>query len=150
MLSAILESNKRQIEQAYRLIKLTGRMRVGVLGLSFKAGTDDVRESPIVALIETLLGKGYKIAIYDEEVSLAKIYGANKRHLEESIPHISCLMKSSVQEVTENSDIVIISKKTEIFNKEVYNLKKNTFVIDLVKILSDLEERPPYYEGICW
>ena len=149
MLSSILESNRRQIEQAYRLIKNSGRTRVGVLGLSFKAGTDDVRESPIVVLIETLIGKGYSIAIYDEEVSLAKLYGANKRYLEESIPHITSLMKSSVQEVIEKSDIVIVSKKTELLKKEIAYLNHDTFVVDLVRILPDLDERTSY-EGICW
>jgi GDP-mannose 6-dehydrogenase len=150
ILSSILESNKRQIEQAYRLIKKTGRTRVGVLGLSFKAGTDDVRESPIVVLIETLLGKGYKIAIYDEEVSLAKLYGANKRHLEESIPHISSLMKPSVREVIENSDIVIVSKTIDLFKKEIAYIKHDTFVIDLVGIHRNLEKRTTCYDGICW
>jgi GDP-mannose 6-dehydrogenase len=149
MLSSILESNRRQIEQAYRLIKNSGRTRVGVWGLSFKAGTDDVRESPIVVLIETLIGKGYQIAIYDEEVSLAKLYGANKRYLEESIPHITSLMKSSVQEVIEKSDIVIVSKHTELFKKEIAYLNQDTFVVDLVRILPDLDERTSY-EGICW
>ena len=150
VLSSILESNTRQIELAYRLIKKTGRTRVGVLGLSFKAGTDDVRESPIVILIETLLGKGYKIAIYDEEVSLAKLYGANKRHLEESIPHISSLMKPSAQEVIENSDVVIVSKKTGLFEKEITYINHDTFVIDLVRIKNNTDKRNSYYDGICW
>jgi GDP-mannose 6-dehydrogenase len=150
LLSSILESNKRQIEQTYCLIKKTGRMRVGVLGLSFKAGTDDVRESPIVILIETLLGKGYKIAIYDEEVSLAKLYGANKKHLEESIPHISILMKSSIREVVEQSDIVIVSKKTELYTKEIAHVNNGTFVIDLVKLEDNFDKGRAYYEGICW
>src|SRR5947209_13325930 len=108
---AVLETNRKQVETALNLIRKTGKRRLGVLELSFKAGTDDRRESPIVVLIETLIGKGYKLAIYDEEVALAKLYGANKRYLEESIPHITSLMKSSVQEVIEKSDIVIVSKK---------------------------------------
>ncbi|SRR6266496_3311823 len=150
LLSSILESNERQIEQTYRLIKKTRRTSVGVLGLSFKAGTDDVRESPIVVLIEILLGKGYKIAIYDEEVSLAKLYGANKRHLEESIPHISSLLKPSIREVIENSDIVIVSKKTELFKKEIAHIKNDAFVIDLVRIDNNFDKGHSYYEGICW
>jgi len=150
LLSSILESNERQIEQTYRLIKKTRRTSVGVLGLSFKAGTDDVRESPIVVLIEILLGKGYKIAIYDEEVSLAKLYGANKRHLEESIPHISSLLKPSIREVIENSDIVIVSKKTELFKKEIAHIKNDAFVIDLVRIDNNFDKGYSYYEGICW
>jgi GDP-mannose 6-dehydrogenase len=150
LLSSILESNERQIEQTYRLIKKTRRTSIGVLGLSFKAGTDDVRESPIVVLIEILLGKGYKIAIYDEEVSLAKLYGANKRHLEESIPHISSLLKPSIREVIENSDIVIVSKKTELFKKEIAHIKNDAFVIDLVRIDNNFDKGHSYYEGICW
>jgi GDP-mannose 6-dehydrogenase len=150
VLSSILESNTRQIDLAYRLIKKTGRTKVGVLGLSFKAGTDDVRESPIVVLIETLLGKGYKIAIYDEEVSLAKLYGANKRHLEESIPHISSLMKSSVRKVIENSDVVIVSKKTELFEKEITYINHDAFVIDLVRLDNNHDKRNYYYDGLCW
>jgi GDP-mannose 6-dehydrogenase len=127
LLSSILESNKRQIEQTYRLIKKTGRTRIGILGLSFKAGTDDVRESPIIVLIETLLGKGYKIAIYDEEVSLAKLHGANKKHLEENIPHISSLMRPSIQEVIEHSDIVVVCKKQN-------SIKKRSLVLIMVPL----------------
>src|SRR3989454_1408674 len=149
LLSSVLRSNQVQLEKGIRMVLDTGHRRVGVLGISFKAGTDDVRESPIVVLIETLIGKGYHIAIYDEEVSLAKLYGANKRYLEESIPHITSLMKSSVQEVIEKSDIVIVSNLTELFKKEMACLNHDTFVVDLVRILPDLDERTSY-EGICW
>jgi GDP-mannose 6-dehydrogenase len=150
LLSSIMESNKRQIEQAYHMIKKLGRTSVGILGLSFKAGTDDVRESPIVDLIEILLGKGYKIAIYDEEVSLAKLYGANKRQLEESIPHISSLIKSSIHEVLENSEIIVIGKKTEYFKKVVTHVNDDAFIIDLVRLYNNIDEGRSYYEGICW
>jgi GDP-mannose 6-dehydrogenase len=120
------------------------------LGLSFKAGTDDVRESPIVVLIEILLGKGYKLAIYDEEVSLAQLYGANKRHLEESIPHISSLLKPSLREVIEHSDLIIVSKKTELFQKAMTHIKPNTVVLDLVRIDNNFDKGRASYEGICW
>src|SRR6266850_7435577 len=124
LLSSLMPSNEGQIEYAYHLIRKTGRMKVGVLGLSFKAGTDDVRESPIVILIEMLIGKGYSVTIYDEEVSLAKIYGANKRYLDETIPHVTSLIESSVSKVIEKSDLVIVSKKTDEFKKEIEGLKK--------------------------
>src|SRR3989454_5711831 len=149
LLSSLMPSNEKQIQHAFHLVRNSGRTKIGVLGLSFKAGTDDVRESPIVILIEMLIGKGYQVAIYDEEVSLAKLYGANKRYLDETIPHITSLMKSSVQEVIEKSDIVIVSKHTELFKKEIAYLNQDTFVVDLVRILPDLDERTSY-EGICW
>jgi GDP-mannose 6-dehydrogenase len=149
LLSSLLPSNERQIQHAYRLIRNAGRNKIGVLGLSFKAGTDDVRESPIVILIEMLIGKGYSVTIYDEEVSLAKLYGANKRYLDETIPHVTSLMESSVPKVIEKSDLIIVSKKTDLFRKEIEGLKKDVFVVDLVRILADYEGRP-HYEGISW
>ena len=149
LLSSLMPSNERQIQHAYRLVRNSGRTKIGVLGLSFKAGTDDVRESPIVILIEMLIGKGYGVTIYDEEVSLAKLYGANKRYLEETIPHITSLMESSVLKVLDKSDVVIVSKKTGPFKTELQAMKKDIFVVDLVRIFEDYKDRPSY-EGISW
>ena len=149
LLSSLLPSNERQIQHAYGLVRNSGRTKIGVLGLSFKAGTDDVRESPVVILIEMLIGKGYSVAIYDEEVSLAKLYGANKRYLEETIPHVTSLMESSVSKVVEKSDLVIVSKKTDHFKKEIEGRKKDVFVVDLVRIFAEYKGLPDY-EGISW
>src|SRR5437016_4150128 len=99
LLRAILISNNKQIDMGLDLIRKTGRRKIGVLGLSFKPGTDDMRESPMVDLIERLIGKGYAVRIYDREVSLARIFGGNKRYIEEAIPHIAGLMCDSIQEV---------------------------------------------------
>jgi GDP-mannose 6-dehydrogenase len=149
LLSSLMLSNEKQIQQAYRIIKNMGRTRIGVLGLSFKVGTDDVRESPIVILIEMLIGKGYAVTIYDEEVSLAKLYGANKRYLDETIPHVTSLMESSVAKVLEKSDLVVVAKKTDHFKKEIDRVQKDLFWVDLVRIFDDYKQCP-HYEGIAW
>jgi len=150
MLDAVLRTNLKQIEIAFNLIRRTGKNRIGVLGLSFKAGSDDMRESPIVMLVETLIGKGYKVVIYDEEVALAKLVGANKRYIEETIPHISSLMVSSPQEVIEGSDVVVASKKTPPIRQALTKFADGRTVIDLVRAFDRSAERPKQYEGICW
>ncbi|MFZ0825979.1 MAG: UDP-glucose/GDP-mannose dehydrogenase family protein [Verrucomicrobiia bacterium] len=150
MLNSLLESNGKQIDLAFNLVRKTGKMRIGILGLSFKAGTDDLRESPIVTLIENLIGKGYKVRIYDEEVSLARIFGANRRYIEETIPHISSLMTTSVEEVIETSDVVVVSKKGPQFAEAIKKLPADRNIIDLVRLLPDLTGKPANYEGICW
>jgi GDP-mannose 6-dehydrogenase len=150
MLNSLLETNRKQIDLAFSMVRKAGKMRVGVLGLSFKAGTDDLRESPIVTLIETLIGKGYKVRIYDEEVSLAKIFGANRRYIEETIPHISSLMTSSVQEVLDTSEVIVISKKDPQFADAIQKLPPDRMVIDLVRLLPNANEKLANYEGICW
>jgi GDP-mannose 6-dehydrogenase len=150
LLNSLLESNRRQIEAAINLVRRTGKTRVGVLGLSFKAGTDDLRESPIVSLIETLIGKGYQVKVYDEEVSLAKIYGANRRYIEQTIPHISSLMLPSVEEVVEASDVIVVSKKGTRFAELVSQFAGDRVVIDLVRLTGSLQALPKNYEGICW
>src|SRR5204862_4860880 len=150
MLDAVLRTNLKQIEIAFNLIRRTGKNRIGVLGLSFKAGSDDMRESPIVMLVETLIGKGYKVVIYDEEVALAKLVGANKRYIEETIPHISSLMVSSPQEVIEGSDVVVASKKTPPTRQALTKFADGRTVIDLVRAFDRSAERPKQYEGICW
>jgi GDP-mannose 6-dehydrogenase len=150
MLNAILESNRKQIELAFNMVRRTGKNRIGILGLSFKAGTDDLRESPIVALIETLIGKGYKLKIYDEEVSLAKLYGANRRYIEQTIPHVSTLMTSSIDEVLDSSEVVVVSKKVPQLASVLQRLPDGLVVIDLVRVQEQANGRPYHYEGICW
>ena len=149
LLSSLMPSNERQILHAFGLVRNSGRTKIGVLGLSFKTGTDDVRESPVVILVEMLIGKGYSVAIFDEEVSLAKLYGGNKRYLDETIPHVTSLMESSVSKVVEKSDLVIVSKKTDHFKKEIERLKETVFVVDLVRIFDECKGRVNY-EGISW
>jgi len=150
MLSSLLPSNRNQIDLVFDRIRRSGQNRIGVLGLSFKAGTDDLRESPIVSLIETLIGKGYRISIYDEEVALAKLVGANKRYIEQSIPHISSLMVSSPKEAIEAGDLIVISKKNAQIQEAVASFAGNRTVYDLVRVSPETIRSITNYEGICW
>ena len=150
VLNSVLENNRKQIELALNLIRRTGKNRIGVLGLSFKTGSDDMRESPIVMLIETLIGKGHKVTIYDEEVGLAKLVGANKRYIEETIPHISSLMVSSPSEVIETSDVVVVSKKNPRIYDAILKHGDSRVIIDLVRLYPEPISRPANYEGVCW
>jgi GDP-mannose 6-dehydrogenase len=150
MLGSLLESNRKHIEAAFNMVHRTGKMTVGVLGLSFKAGTDDLRESPIVALTEHLIGKGYRVKVYDEEVSLAKIRGANRRYIEQTIPHISSLMTSSLEDVLETSEVVLVSKTGPQFSDAIKGVPGDRIVIDLVRLFPQPNGRPRLYEGICW
>lgn len=149
VLNSVLASNRRQIERAVEMVLQSGRKRVGVLGLSFKTGTDDLRESPLVTLIETLLGKGLKLTIYDREVELARLVGANKEYIEREIPHISSLLRQELDEVVDSSDIVIIGKKEEEFRQLGNKLNNGRLFIDLVGLLKD-HERSGGYQGVCW
>jgi GDP-mannose 6-dehydrogenase len=150
VLNSLAKSNQIQIEAAYNLIRKAGKKRIGVLGLSFKAGSDDLRESPIVTLIETLIGKGYKVAIYDEEVAIAKLVGANKRYIDEAIPHISSLMMSSPREVIEASDVLVAGRKNPQIHEAIVNNGDSKVLIDFVRLPPEVRNRSTNYEGICW
>ena len=149
VLQAILPSNQRQVGRAVEMILQTGRKRVGVLGMSFKAGTDDLRESPIVTLIETLIGKGMQVSIYDRDVSLARLFGANKEYIEREIPHISQLMRAEIEEVVRNSDVLVVGNKSEEFKQIASLVTSEQTVIDLVRLF-DGQAGAAHYQGICW
>jgi GDP-mannose 6-dehydrogenase len=149
VLAAALASNRRQIERAVEMVLATGQRKVGVLGFSFKAGTDDLRESPMVALIETLIGKGLQLALYDRDVSLARLFGANKEYIEREIPHVAQLMRGSVAEVLEAADVIVIGNKSEEFRAIDDELRDGQIVIDLVRLFEG-RTSDGRYQGICW
>jgi GDP-mannose 6-dehydrogenase len=149
ILEAILPSNERQIERALQAVIASGNRKVGVLGLSFKAGTDDLRESPQVELTERLIGKGYDLRIYDGNVSLARIHGANRDYILTRIPHISRLMVSSIEAVLEHGGTIVVGNATPEFRDVPRRLSESQVIIDLVRIC-DSRTVSGVYEGICW
>lgn len=150
VLSSILESNKKHIETAIDAIIRTGNKKIGILGLSFKAGTDDLRESPLVILTEALIGKGFDLKIYDKNVSLAKLFGANKEYINREIPHISSLISENIMDVIDHSEIVIIGNKADEFKDILKKTEKESVLVyDLVRIDKSLPNSKNY-DGICW
>jgi GDP-mannose 6-dehydrogenase len=131
LLQSISLSNEHQIKNAIELIRLKGKRKIGILGFAFKAGTDDLRESPVVTLAEALIGKGFDLKLYDSHVSLAKLIGTNRRYIEEHIPHISRLMVNSVEEILAHADLILIGNQDERFYAVLPKLRKDQVVIDL-------------------
>lgn len=150
VLGAILPSNRRHLDLAYEMIAETGCRQVGVLGFSFKAGTDDLRESPIVDLIERLIGRGYRVLVYDENVLLSNLHGANREYIEREIPHIASLMADSIDEVVEASELIVIGNAAPGFAEAVRRLDRGQKVIDLVRVGASASDAAAHYEGIAW
>lgn len=149
VLSSILPSNRQQVERTVDMVLGTGLKQVGILGLSFKSGTDDLRESPMVSLVETLIGKGLKLTIYDRDVQMARLVGANKEYIEREIPHISSLLRRELDEVVDSSEVVIIGKREEEFRGLGSKLNNGRVFIDLVGMLKGHSHNGSYH-GICW
>jgi GDP-mannose 6-dehydrogenase len=151
LLEAVLPSNLEHIERAVQLVLRTNKRKVGVLGLSFKAGSDDLRESAQVQLIKRLLGEGCQIQIWDQHVSLGRLAGSNRQFIEEVIPHIGSLLSANLQEVVESAEVVLIG--TSAVKKEMLCgcLRREHIVIDLVNLVrSRRTDGVASYEGICW
>jgi GDP-mannose 6-dehydrogenase len=151
VLRSVLVSNMNQIDEAYRLIKRTGMRKIAMLGLSFKPGTDDLRESPIAALVEILVGKGHDVSIYDREVLLARLHGSNRAYIEQTIPHISRLMKTSVDSAIEDAELIVIAKRSSEYTEPLRRCSNGHRVIDLASLFAGpTQEGRDQYEGICW
>jgi GDP-mannose 6-dehydrogenase len=149
VLNAILPSNDQQLDRAFQLVADAGARQVGVLGLAFKAGTDDLRESPMVEVVERLIGKGYDVSIYDANVNLAKLVGANKSYILEQIPHISDLMKSSIDEVLDHARTLVIGNNDPAFRAVAERPRRGQRIVDLVRVI-DRRSDGNGYDGICW
>jgi GDP-mannose 6-dehydrogenase len=149
VVNAILPSNERHIDRAFQMIAARGSRKVGILGLSFKAGTDDLRESPMVDVVERLIGKGYDLRIYDGNVSLARLMGANRDYILNQIPHISELMVASVEEVLDHAQTVVIGNADPAFRWVVDDLREGQSVVDFVRV-SHRRSDGRAYDGIAW
>lgn len=151
LLESLLLSNAEHVDRALEAVMRTGKKRIAQLGLSFKAGTDDLRESPQVQLIKRLLGEGYNVRIWDKDVSLGRLAGSNRQYIEEVIPHIGSLLTTDLVEALREADVVIIGNKSVDKDELSQHLRARQIVIDLVHL--DKSRRPDTvaaYEGICW
>lgn len=146
VLNAIDDSNIKHIQQVNRLIEKTGKRKIGICGLSFKAGTDDMRNSPILSVIETLHGKGYDIRIFDRNVSLSRLIGKNKSVITEKLPHLDVMLQDDLSLLVAWAEVLVISYKDKIFKS--MSVIPGQIIIDLVRI-EELESRENYI-GLCW
>jgi GDP-mannose 6-dehydrogenase len=149
VISSIMPSNAVQIERAAKRIMALGRRKVAVLGFSFKAGTDDLRESPQIELIERLIGKGYDLRLYDRSVNLAALTGANRDYIRNAIPHINSIMVESLDEALAHGEIVIVGNNAAEFADVPGRLKSDQTLIDLVRI-DGTDQLGDRYDGINW
>ncbi len=148
VLESVLPSNERQVQIAVEAIERCGEKDVALLGLSFKPYTDDLRESPMVRLAETLLGKGYNLHIYDENVNLSRIIGGNRAYIEQTIPHLAALMHTSAVEAIEAARVVVLAHN--INASWLRHVRPDQHVIDLVRLNQSEREMEASYEGLCW
>ena len=148
LLNSVLPSNDMQVQKGIKMIVDKGNKKIGILGFSFKAGTDDLRESPLVQVIEYLIGKGYDLKLYDKNVNLAALTGANQDYILNHIPHISKHMVSSMEEVLAFADTIVIGNGAEEFRTVTGKLVGDQVVVDLVRVSK--EKSGGRYDGICW
>jgi len=150
MLASVMSSNSAHIEHAIEQVLASGKRRVGMLGLSFKAGTDDLRESPLVFMAERFIGKGLQLSIYDPQVNVARLIGANRRFIEESIPHIASVMTSDVAALVRDADVLVVATRTpEVLAALQAHTRPEQLLLD-VAVLPDRAAHHAHYRGVCW
>ena len=150
VLQSLLRSNQLQIQQALDQILETGKKRIGLLGFSFKAGTDDLRESPIVQVVESLVGKGYELRVHDSNVEMSRILGANKRFLEEQVPYVPDILTPSLDDVLNWAEVLVVANANAEYATVPARLRPDQALIDLVRILPTANGTPGKYVGLCW
>jgi GDP-mannose 6-dehydrogenase len=150
MTRSILTSNRQQIDRAIEMVLSLKRRRIAMLGISFKAGTDDLRESPLVVLTEALIGKGLDVRIFDGEVSIARLVGANKEYIEREIPHIASLLVNDLAEAVAHGEVLIVGNGSKIFRTLPEYCRPGQIVLDLAGIPGLSECSGIDYRGITW
>ncbi len=150
MLESLRVSNANHTRRALEIVLSSGARSVAMLGLSFKPGTDDLRESPLVELAEQLLGKGVTLKIYDESVMFSRIRGGNKAYVEERLPHISLLLVSDIEEAMVDADAVIVGAKNDAFAQAIREHGRGKSIVDLSRLYEAPPEGIGSYHGICW
>lgn len=149
LLNALMPSNQLQIQKGFDMITAYGRKRIGILGFAFKAGTDDLRESPLVQVIELLIGKGYEMKLYDRNVNMAALTGANRDYILNHIPHVSKLMVDQMADVLAFAEVIVVGNGAPEFTTILEQIKPNQVVVDLVRVVPNKSEAGRY-DGICW
>ena len=150
MLGNVLASNRMHVEHAIAKVLASGRRRVGMIGLSFKTGTDDLRESPLVLIAEQFIGKGLSLLVYDPEVHLSRLLGANRRFIEQHVPHIGSLMREDIENVIGESDVLVVGlSDTKIFEALARHVREDQIILDLVNI-PQREALHGKVMGLCW
>ncbi|TDY03766.1 nucleotide sugar dehydrogenase [Thiohalophilus thiocyanatoxydans] len=150
MLTGVIPSNQQQIDHALQFILRSEKRRVGMIGLSFKSGTDDLRESPLVTLAEQLIGKGIDLRIHDPNVQLSRLIGANRRYIEEKLPHIGRLLIDDCAELIRESDIVMVGlSDAHLVEQVIAEAGEAQVVLDLVG-MPGRDRLKAAYRGICW
>jgi GDP-mannose 6-dehydrogenase len=149
ILTSILPSNEMQVARGLQLIMQRGHKQIGILGFSFKAGTDDLRESPVIEVIERLIGKGHDLRIYDKNVKMARLVGANRDYILNRIPHISRLMVDDVDAVLKHAQTVVIGNNDPEFRQVPGRLRKDQYLVDFIRVLPGKSQNGKY-DGICW
>ena len=151
LLESLMPSNAEHVDRAVEMVLSTGKKKIAQLGLSFKAGTDDLRESPQVQLIKRLMGEGLEVKVWDEDVSLGRLAGSNRQYIEDVIPHIASVLSADLGCVLSQAEVIILGNKSASRDRLASHLRPEQIVIDLIHL--DKERRPQgagVYEGICW
>jgi GDP-mannose 6-dehydrogenase len=152
LLNSILPANQVHLQRALDIIYESKKKKVGMLGLSFKPGTDDLRESPFVTLVETLIGKGFQVKIYDKNISLARLTGSNKEFIEKEIPHIASVLVEDIQEVLSSSEVIVLGNAENEFKRVLAGIRSDQIIIDLARVMKrdSLSSIAFTYHGMCW
>lgn len=149
VIDSINKSNELQISRAVDIIQHTEKKRIGFLGLSFKAGTDDLRNSPAVTVVETLLGKGYDVKIYDKNIYLSNLTGTNKVYIDQHIPHLSKLMVGDINEITKDVDVIVLNNKEKEYQEILERTDESITIVDMVRLPESIRSKKNYI-GINW